>query len=340
MEEKNIKPSLETEVIPTIIEPKQSKWFLIVIIIAFITLLISSAIFYFQNKSQSSNNVNTKTTVTPSTSPDQEMTWKTYTNTKYNFSIDYPSNWSFREYPDSKDGAAFNPIDKPEYPDASESISISAGNAMLNYQKQTLEEYAKTAGTEIQNYNKLATIKKVTTLNGAVGYETTWMVQGMTINGVPPNTKESESLPITYFEIPGNKTSLIRVSLDKEEDLAMYEKMLTTVKIIAPLSPLPTIDETAILKNIIKKYISLKHKSNEDALTITVSTIEGDYAKGGVSDEGGGGIWFASKEEGVWALVWDGNGIIECSTFSLYPNFPKSMIPQCYDAEKQDVVER
>jgi len=51
-------------------------------------------------------------------------------------------------------------------------------------------------------------------------------------------------------------------------------------------------------------------------------------------------MWFASKEEGAWMLVWSGNGTIECLTFTLYPNFPTSMIPECYDSAKQDVVKR
>ncbi|MFI5265661.1 MAG: hypothetical protein ACHQT7_02855, partial [Candidatus Levyibacteriota bacterium] len=155
-----------------------------------------------------------------------------------------------------------------------------------------------------------------------------------------PSKSESESLPITYFEIPGNKTSLVRVTLDRKEDLATYEKMLLTVKVMAPLTPIPTVDEAAVLKVVIKKYIALEHNSNENSLTITVSKIEGNYAQGDASAEGGGGMWFAAKEDGVWKLVWDGNGTIDCSTLTLYPNFPTSMIPECYDPATQNTVKR
>lgn len=314
--------------------PKLSKWLLIAILVALIILVVGSTMFYFLGNTQNTGTVNSTPT------PTKTATWKTYTNTKFNYTVDYPSDWTLREYSDSQEGAAFNPLNKPGYPDASDAISISTGQKVGNYE-DPLEEYAKVAATaEIQNYNSLASFKRVTTVNGIVGYETTWMVQPISVMGQPATQGKSESLPITYFEIPGNKTSLVRVSLNRKEDLETYEKMLLTVKIMAPLTPIPTVDETAVLKYVIKKYIALKNNSDENALTITVSKIEGNYAQGGASDEGGGGMWFAAKENGVWKLVWDGNGVIECSIFTLYPNFSTSMIPECYDTEKQVTVKR
>lgn len=320
--------------------PKSSKQPLIIATIVFILLAATGTAFYFLGKAQNIKMSTVSPTATPTSLPPQTTAWKTYSNEKYNYTINYPSDWAASEYPDSKNGAFFDPLSKPSNPDTSAAISISVGQKLGNYIDLTLEEYAKIAGKEIQNYDTLATIKKVIASSGTIGYETTWMVQPMTINGIPPTAKESESLPITYFAIPGNKSSLVRVILDKKEDLATYERMLSSVKVSAPLTPIPTVDEESVLKYVIKKYIALKHSSDESALTITVSKIEGNYAQGGASDEGGGGMWFAAKEEGVWKLVWDGNGAIECSTFSLYPNFPISMIPECYDAVKQDVVKR
>jgi hypothetical protein len=309
--------------------PVPSKQPLAQIIFVCVLLIITGTVFYFLGKAQNIKTRIVNPPIIPSSQPPQIAAWKTYSNAKYNYTIEYPGDWTFSEYPDSKNGASFD-----------NGISISAGKTLLNYANQTLEEYAKIAGTEIQNYNKLASLKKVTTLSGAVGYETTWMVQPMTINGVPPTAKDSESLPITYFEIPGDKTTLVRVTLDRKEDLAIYEKMIVTVKINTPLTPIPTVDEASVLRYVIKKYIALKHKSDENSLTITVSKIEGNYAQGSVSEEGGGGMWFAEKNEGAWMLIWDGNGIIECSLFTLHPNFPTNMIPECYDTVKQNTVKR
>lgn len=312
------------------------KW-VIIATLTFVILVSAIITVFFLQNNKTATNQNTRPTLPTEIT---NANWKTYTNAKYNYSINYPNNWTIREFPDSNDGAAFNPADKPGYPDKSDSISISVGQKIGNYINYTLEEYAKVAGAEIQNYNNLASIKKLTTEDGVVGYETTWMVQPMSIMGRPPEGTESESLPITYFELPGNKASLVRISLDRDEDLDMYEKMITTIKFTTPLTPIPTSDEAALLKIVIKKYIALKHNSNENSLNITVSKIEGTFAQGGVSDEGGGAMWFAAKEDGVWKLVWDGNGVIECSTFSLYPNFSKSMIPECWDETTQNTVQR
>ncbi len=318
---------------------KLPKWTLILLaVLVVIIVIVAGVAAYFLGKTQNTNTAKPAPSLTSTLTP--ASTWKTYTNTKYNYTIDYPGDWSFREYSDSKEGAAFNPVDKPGYPSASDAISISAGKTLGNYADLSLSEYAKIAGKEIQNYNSLASLKKVTTTNGAVGYETTWMVQSITVMGRPPAQGESESLPITYFEIPGNKTSLVRVTLNRKEDLTTYEKMLTTVKVSAPLTPIPTVDEAAVLKYVIKKYITLKRGGDENALTITVSKIEGNYAQGGASAQGGGGMWFAAKQDGTWRLVWDGNGTIDCASFSLYPNFPTSMVPECYDSATQKTVKR
>lgn len=301
--------------------PKSSISVYIRVLIVFIVLAAAGTAFFFLRRPP---------ITTPSKVVSKTNTWKTYTNAKFNFTIEYPSDLIVSEISGSnKNGASF-----------SDAISIAAGKTLLNYVNQTLEEYTKIAGSETENRTSLASYKKVSTTNGIVGYKTTWMMQGRSMNGAPPSQGESESLPITYFEIPGTKTELIRVELLKKEYLETYEKMLKTVRIMAPLTPNPTIDETAVLKYVIKKYIASKRNKKEDSLIITVSKIEGNYAQGGISNDEGGGMWFASKEEGAWMPVWSGNGTIECSTFTLYPNFPTNMIPECYDSVKQDVVQR
>lgn len=336
------------------IKPRSSKW--IIAVIAFLVLIAAGGTaVYLLNNSRTGKSQNTQTAVEPTTvssiTPALAAKWKTYTNTKYNYSIDYPDDWSFRESPDSKNGAGFNPLNKPGYPDESDSISISAGQKMGGYEDNTFEEYVKIAGTEIQNYNELASLKKVTTVDGIIGYQTTWMVQPLTIMGQPPTGGESESLPITYFELPGDESSLVRVSLNRDEDLNIYEKMLSSVKFINPPSklqstptsiptPLPTVNEESLLKTVIKEAIVAKSNGDGSSLDITVSKIEGNYAQGGASDEGGGGMWFAAKVNGVWKLVWDGNGVILCTDLTSYPDFPSSMIPGCYDEATQDTVQR
>lgn len=90
----------------------------------------------------------------------------------------------------------------------------------------------------------------------------------------------------------------------------------------------------------IRDAFANKYGSSASSLTISVSKIEGEYAKGTASDEGGGGMWFAARLNGKWTLVWDGNGIITCDDVSPFPEFPASMIPECWDTSTEKMVIR
>ncbi len=104
--------------------------------------------------------------------------------------------------------------------------------------------------------------------------------------------------------------------------------------------PTVIVDETKILKTFVKNTLVAKHGSGANELTISVAKIQGDFASGGASGEGGGGMWFAAKVDGNWQLVWDGNGVILCKDLTAYPNFPASMIPECYNDQTNKNVKR
>lgn len=100
-------------------------------------------------------------------------------------------------------------------------------------------------------------------------------------------------------------------------------------------------DESII--QAVKDQLVAKHGENAADLVITVSKTEGDYAQGGANSPPpprGGGMWFAAKVNGTWKLVWDGNGIIICADIEPYPEFPSSMIPECYNPSTGKVVVR
>ncbi len=103
------------------------------------------------------------------------------------------------------------------------------------------------------------------------------------------------------------------------------------------------VDEKEILETVIRDAIIEKRGGDPDNLIIIVSKIEGDYSSGGVrnaSAEVGGAMWLAAKVDGVWELVWDGNGAIYCNDLIDYLDFPASMIPECYDEVTGEVVLR
>jgi hypothetical protein len=97
-------------------------------------------------------------------------------------------------------------------------------------------------------------------------------------------------------------------------------------------------DENISIVSAIQAALVAEHGSDAASLNITISKIEGDYAEGAAGEQGGGGMWFAAKVNGDWKLVWDGNGTIACTDLSPYPNFPKDMIPQCWDASGSPVT--
>jgi hypothetical protein len=159
--------------------------------------------------------------------------WQTYGNTKFSYSIDYPRDWTFREFPDTQTGAGFRPLNGPEEI-ASECITIDERGTAGNEYSTPFDEYVKRAAiVEIQGYEKLNSIRSVTTTVGLVGYETTWVYRAM-------DGQEKVSLPITYFENEktiqtGNgqlKYKTVQITLNNEDCEGTYNQMLSTLKLL------------------------------------------------------------------------------------------------------------
>jgi hypothetical protein len=108
----------------------------------------------------------------------------------------------------------------------------------------------------------------------------------------------------------------------------------------AAISATPTGDDTALLLAAIKQALVAEHGATANELTITVSKIQGNYAQGGAAAQAGGAMWFAEKQNGVWKLVWDGNGTISCDVMDKYPEFPNTMIPECWNDKTMKSVAR
>lgn len=99
-------------------------------------------------------------------------------------------------------------------------------------------------------------------------------------------------------------------------------------------------DSNQVILAAVKAALIAKHGSDFSNLNYSISKVEGDYASGTVGGEGGGGMWFAARVNGSWIIVSDGNGVILCSDLIPYPNFPKDIIPECWDASTNKNVTR
>jgi len=103
----------------------------------------------------------------------------------------------------------------------------------------------------------------------------------------------------------------------------------------------PTADEKAALIVAVKAGLVAEHGSSASSMNVTVSKIQGNFATGGAVDPEsvGGAMWLAAKVNGMWKLVWDGNGTIPCESIDPY-NFPVSMVPECWNEATSKLITR
>lgn len=96
--------------------------------------------------------------------------------------------------------------------------------------------------------------------------------------------------------------------------------------------------ETDSIKDQIIQALSQKNNWDASSIELNITAVEGDFAKGDVKfkNEMGGGLWFAAMTNGTWKIVYDGNGIITCDQLANYPDFPKDLIPNCYDNQTDE----
>jgi hypothetical protein len=97
------------------------------------------------------------------------------------------------------------------------------------------------------------------------------------------------------------------------------------------VSPTAMTENDESLKTIIKQLLVAEHGNTANELTITISKHIGDYASGGASSQGGGGMWLAAKVNGGWKLVFDGNGTVDCQMIKTNYQFPAEMLTNFCD---------
>jgi hypothetical protein len=105
-------------------------------------------------------------------------------------------------------------------------------------------------------------------------------------------------------------------------------------------SPSPTITPEADTELIKQALVDKNGWTDLEAITITVTSNDGKFAKGSTSSTGGGGYFFAAKVGDTWSIVADGNGMIFCDDLVKYPDFPNTLIPECYDSATDTTVTR
>lgn len=100
---------------------------------------------------------------------------------------------------------------------------------------------------------------------------------------------------------------------------------------------IPTIaPKTVSDDELIKAALVAKNNWKSEEFEVKISKNDGKYATGGIREVGsdtGGGYFFAAKVGDEWKIVADGNGVIPCENLQEYPDYPKSLIPECFDSK-------
>lgn len=107
--------------------------------------------------------------------------------------------------------------------------------------------------------------------------------------------------------------------------------------------PCATPTTTENLVELIKQALIKKNNWTNMDIEVTINKNEGMYVSGAVKEKGsnvGGGYFFAAKVNGEWKIVADGNGTISCESLVPYPDYPVSMIPECWSEKTGKLVTR
>ena len=140
-----------------------------------------------------------------------------------------------------------------------------------------------------------------------------------------------------FAPCPSISNQILPSQTETKETSPSSSSILTSPSIPTQI---PVMDDAAALTAMVQASEVARIGVDASTSTYTVSLIQGNYAKGMASVGGGGAVWFAAKVNGTWKLVFIGNGTVQCSDLISYPNFPNTMIPECWDAVNQKNVTR
>ena len=133
--------------------------------------------------------------------------------------------------------------------------------------------------------------------------------------------KSSISLPVSNSQIP-TPTEIISTT-----------QIPTPTEIVSsPTAIIIPTTATLSSQTLIKSALIKKDNLSADAI-INITKENADYAKGNISfpNENGGGMFLAAKVNGVWTIVYSGNGSVDCISLKKNYSFPADFISNFCD---------
>lgn len=120
-------------------------------------------------------------------------------------------------------------------------------------------------------------------------------------------------------------------SYSLDETLA-FEKgdvaCLVTIRTLDPVAAVFCGTVDLAYETLRNEFVPVFNPSRDPEIFVEVTTVEGNYAKGGTGGRGGGAGWLAVKEAGVWKSVFQGQNSPPCSVMEQY-RFPKRLYEEC-----------
>lgn len=114
-----------------------------------------------------------------------------------------------------------------------------------------------------------------------------------------------------------------------------------TPTLLPTTSPTEPVEEGKSDLEQIREAFAERYSRSVDEVTVTIDENTGTHANGGVkfSGEMGGGWWLAYNDGNEWIIVADGNGTVLCADIEDY-NFSTSMVPECWDEDTNELIQR
>ena len=130
------------------------------------------------------------------------------------------------------------------------------------------------------------------------------------------------------------------ITFNKPQAASVQNIEVSNVVATPVATPTPSADDNQTILAAVKTALIAKHGSDFSGLNYSINKVEDNYASGAVNGTGGGGMWFAAKVGENWVIVSDGNGTIDCSSLTPYPNFPTDIIPECWNSSTNKLITR
>lgn len=123
---------------------------------------------------------------------------------------------------------------------------------------------------------------------------------------------------------------------------------LPTSTVLPPLEPtattLPTHEPTEEGNNtaveVLKVLFAQKYNKPADQVILSISQQTNNHVRGTVqfSGEMSGAMFLAARENNIWKIVFDGNGVYTCQAVEPY-NFPAAMVEDCYEEKSESTTD-